>query len=151
MPSVSPSNQPSKCDCPWDCWDRLYEIHAQCTDRGEPICYDYQDNSVVSCDECYQEDIEDIRTGLGVLSTDVAAYEQCEDLKTETLASVASLEVDIDELIVQLQQDDTSKWQAAFTQYNMDCSYVPKQYCLQMVSGSNQACFLSGDQCVNQA
>lgn len=129
----------------------MYEIHNQCTDLGQPICYDYQDNSVVSCDECYREDIEDIRTGLGVLSTDVGAYEQCETLKSQTLAAVASLEIDIDELIVQMQQDDTDKWQAAFTQYSMDCSYVPKQYCLQMVSGSNAACFLSGDQCVAAA
>lgn len=130
-----------------DCldWEKL-EQGLPRSQAGIDECY--QCTSVVSsCDECQLEDIEAIRTSIALLSGDVATYATCHDYKTEVIQDVQDVNADIDALILKLQQDDTASWQAAFTQYSMDCSYVPGAYCESMQTSNTQACEVCGNSC----
>lgn len=122
-------------------------------------CQDYRDgynrisdcdscgSVITSCDTCYRQDVEEIRAGLSVLAGDVDQYEVCEDLKVQTINSVASVSADIDALVLALVTDDRTDWQAVFTEYNMPCSRIPLRYCDAMMSGADPACSTCNDAC----
>merc|ERR1712142_1255819 len=96
---------------------------------------------------CHRDDIEEIRAGLATLATDVGTYETCEDLKTQTISSVASVSGDIDALVLQLLTDDSDAWQSVFTEYSMPCSRIPLRYCDSMKVGTDEACAKCNDAC----
>lgn len=126
-------------------WRKL-EAGASPANAGIDECY--QCTSVVSsCDECQLEDIEAIRTSIALLSGDVATYATCHDYKTEVIQDVQDVNADIDALILKLQQDDTVAWQSAYTQYSMDCDFVPTTYCAAMQANNAQACEVCGNSC----
>lgn len=126
-------------------WEKIRDGKPP-SEAGIDQCY-LCDGVISSCDECQLEDIEAIRTSIALLSGDVATYATCHDYKTEVIQDVQDVNADIDALILKLQEDDTAAWQAAFTQYSMECSYVPGSYCAAMQRDSTQACEVCGNDC----
>jgi len=103
---------------------------------------------IASCDECWRNDIEEVRAGLNVLAGDVQTYETCEQLKSQSINHVTAVSRDIDALVLTLTTDDIDMWQAVFTEYNMPCSRIPLRYCDRMLKGADLACATCNDGCV---
>jgi len=152
QPSDPPSLSPTICVCDFTCPEKL--------ERAVDFCQDYRNSYeritecdacgtvINSCDECWRNDIEEVRAGLNVVAGDVQTYEQCEDLKTQAINHIGSVSADIDALVLTLTQDDIAKWQAVFTEYNMPCSRIPLRYCPNMLTGADEACAACNDECV---
>lgn len=152
QPSDPPSVSPTICVCDFTCPEKL--------ERAVDYCQDYRNSYeritecdacgtvINSCDECWRNDIEEVRAGLNVLAGDVQSYEQCETLKEQAITNIGDVSADIDALVLVLTTNDIDKWQAVFTEYNMPCSRIPLRYCDNMMKGSDMACATCNDDCV---
>jgi len=149
---MPPSTPPTVCVCDWECPDNLELALNYCVDYrdGEAIddCDVKVNGDLTTCDNCERADVEEIRAGLNILANDVEKFEACESVNQNAISQVASVSADIDALVFTLIADDTKKWQAAFTQYNMQCSYVPNRFCASMRTGGNAACASCNDECI---
>jgi len=103
----------------------------------------------MTCDKCFDGEIQSINSQLRYLTGDVTQYESCWNLKTSILTKLKDVELDLEALVIKLQTHDLGPWQTAFTQYNMDCSYIPTMYCPNIVRGSAVACEVCQGQCQN--
>merc|ERR1712045_556740 len=106
-----------------------------------------------NCGECHQEEIEQLRRQVNLLSVSVSSYSYCSDLKAQAIQSANAVEQDMENLILALQTEDTAKWQTVYDTFKssgMSCSYLPNQYCelIETSSGSGtQACELVNAVC----
>merc|ERR1712226_106160 len=163
LPSVSPSQPPTHLptvhptNCPYQlskcnetCYEWIEGIKETCRWQGSIVC---AGGGSTNCDTCYQEEIEDLRRQVNLLSVSVSSYSYCSDLQAQTINSATAVEKDMENLIVALQTEDTAKWQTVFDTFSsngMSCSYLPTQYCelMETSNGSGtQACELVNGIC----
>lgn len=122
-------------------------------------CLDWRTNSwikkcivgeeAMTCDECFDGQIDSINSQLRYLSGDVTTYESCYNLKTTTLAALTEASTDLEALVLKLEKDDGDDWQQVFTAYPaIECSYVPTAYCDRMTRDGVTHCQTCNGECV---
>jgi len=105
---------------------------------------------VTNCDDCYKQEIEDLRKQVNLLTVELSAFGYCQDLKTQAISSASAVESDMENLILTLRTEDTAKWQKVFDDFSVGCVNIPSQYCeqIQTSSGSGvSACQLASGVC----
>jgi len=137
-PSAKPTFFPSEAPTPCEqvCFDLLDAALAEIAQLQ---------NRTTSSDECYDSDIDTVKLNLDSLTSDVAGLETCNTV-TDQATKLVELEQVLDNFldIQQLQQNNKTKWQAAVTDFDIPCSYVPFEYC-DLTRQSGGICFQGGD------
>lgn len=67
------------------------------------------------------------------------------------MAQLESVSDSLGALVQKLDEDHRVSWQAAFTQYNMECEYVPLNYCQAMSKDGVIACQICDTVCSSVA